>query len=150
MTEDEWSQVVEGITASDEPFTEGLMNVNTASEVVLAAIPGVGVDNASDLVTRRQSISASDSLNAFAWVAEVLDQEAATEAGPYLTANSHQFTADIAAVGRHGKGYRRVKLVFDTSEGDPKTVFRQDLTHMGWALGWRTREWLREGGRFPL
>jgi len=25
--------------------------------------------------------------------------------------------------------------VFDTSDGTPRIVYRQDLTHLGWALG---------------
>ena len=148
MTEDEWAQVSGELAATDEPYTEGLINVNTASEAVLAAIPGIGADNASKLLAHRGSNP--DSLNSLAWVAEVLEQEDALQAGPFLTALSHQFTADIAAVGRQGKGYRRVKLVFDTSEGRPKSLFRQDLSHMGWALGWRTRELLKEAGRVSL
>ena len=48
-------------------------------------------------------------------------------------------TADIAAVGPYGRGYRRVKFVFDTSEGVPIILHRQDRTHLGWALGKDTR-----------
>ena len=46
-----------------------------------------------------------------------------------------QFTADVAAVGHYGRGYRRVRFVFDCSSGTPLIVYRQDLTHLGWALG---------------
>jgi len=48
--------------------------------------------------------------------------------------------ADIAAVGLHGRGYRRVRFVFDTVEGTPKIIYRQDLTHLGWALGKDARQ----------
>src|SRR2546425_11885080 len=65
-------------------------------------------------------------------------------AGPYITAHSYQFTADAAAVGHHGRGYRRVRFVFDTSEktdaGAPKILYRQDLTPLGWALGKDARQ----------
>jgi hypothetical protein len=60
--------------------------------------------------------------------------------GPYITSRSYQFTADIAAVGSYGRGYRRVKFIFDTIEGTPKIIYRQDLTHLGWALGPMARE----------
>ena len=53
---------------------------------------------------------------------------------------SYQYTADIAAVGPYGRGYRRVKFVFDTSSGAPKIIYRQDLTHLGWALGKEERQ----------
>ena len=76
-----------------------------------------------------------------AWVADVLDRDLTRVrlAGLYITAHSYQFTADVAAVGHHGRGYHRVKFVFDTSDGTPRIVFRQDLTHLGWALGKQAR-----------
>ena len=42
--------------------------------------------------------------------------------------------------GPYGRGYRRVKFVFDTSSGTPKILYRQDLTHLGWALGKEARQ----------
>jgi len=57
------------------------------------------------------------------------------QSGDYITTKSYQFTADIAAVGPYGRGYRRVKFIFDVSNGTPKIVYRQDLSHLGWALG---------------
>ena len=63
-------------------------------------------------------------------------------------------TADIAAVGRHGRGYRRVKVVIDnnphppaaasttttttaatTSAITPRVIYRRNLSPLGWALG---------------
>ena len=44
------------------------------------------------------------------------------------------------ALGPFGRGYRRVKVVFDTSSGTPKIIYRQDLSRYGWALGKKTRE----------
>jgi hypothetical protein len=111
--------------------------VNTASEAVLACIPGIGTDKAPLLVAYRQT--ASDKLKSIAWILDVLDQTSALEAAPYLTTHSYQFTADIAAVGHHGRGYQRVKVVFDTASGAPQAVYRQDLTNLGWALGPTTR-----------
>ena len=61
-------------------------------------------------------------------------------AGDYITTKSFQFTADIAAVGSFGRGYRRVKFIFDTSDGTPKILYRQDLSRLGWALGDKIRQ----------
>jgi hypothetical protein len=33
-----------------------------------------------------------------------------------------------------------VKFVFDTSDGTPKIIYRQDLSRLGWALGEKARE----------
>jgi hypothetical protein len=39
-----------------------------------------------------------------------------------------------------------VRFVFDTADGAPRIVYRQDLSHLGWALGKQVRQtWLGEG-----
>jgi hypothetical protein len=35
-----------------------------------------------------------------------------------------------------------VKFVFDTSDGTPKIIYRQNLSRLGWALGEKVRETL--------
>ena len=65
-----------------------------------------------------------------------------------ITTSTYQITADVAALGPNHRGYRRARFVFDTSDGTPKVVYRQDLTHLGWALGKETREqWLTVAAR---
>jgi hypothetical protein len=135
MTAPEFAQIEGSIRGAS---LQGLINVNTASEVVLASIPGIGTDNASALVSHRQSNSSM--LSSVAWVAEVLDRRSAIQAGPYLTSRTYQFMADIGAIGHYGRGYQRVKYIFDTSEGIPKIVYRQDISHLGWALGKNARQ----------
>src|SRR5208283_3791931 len=115
----------------------GLVDVNTASETVLACIPGIGVNNAQSVVNYR--VSNPTALTSFAWLPSVLSTAGIRRAGPYLTDQSYQFSADIAAVGRFGRGYHRERVVFDTSMGTPRIIFRQDLTSLGWALGTQVR-----------
>jgi DNA uptake protein ComE-like DNA-binding protein len=143
MTADEFARVETNLTASSATFVEGLVNVNTASEAVLACLPGIGLTNAPSLVAYRQSNRSMR--NSVAWVKDVLEQESAFAAGPFLTGRSYQFTADVVAVGHHDRGYRRVRFVFDTSEGTPRIVYRQELTHLGWALGPEVRQTLELG-----
>jgi hypothetical protein len=97
---------------------------------------------ASALKTRRRwwlIVNQSQPVPPVAWVSGI-GEESARRAGPYLTARTYQFTADIAAVGHYGRGYRRVKYIFDTSQGTPRIVYRQDLSHFGWALGKNARQ----------
>jgi len=141
MTADEFAQVESDLTISTNSFTEGLVNVNTASEVVLACIPGIGTEHAPSLVSHRQSIRSSLAYQpTLAWVVEVIGQTNAIQAGPYLTAHSYQCTADLVALGHHSRGYQRVKFIFDTSDGWPRIAYRQDLSHLGWALGTEVRK----------
>jgi type II secretory pathway component PulK len=133
MTVDEFSQIEGDLTVSTNSSQAGLINVNTASEAVLACVPGIGTDLAPTLFARRQN--GATALPTVAWVAEALDQTNIVQAGPYLTSRSYQYTVDLAAVGRFGRGYRRVRWLCDTADGTPKFIRREDLTHLGWALG---------------
>ena len=136
MTTDEFALVEGYLTASTNAV--GLVNVNTASEAVLTCIPGIGVQSAGALVAQRRGNAGRTP--SVAWVAEVLDRDAAIRAGPYLTSRSYQYSADIAAVGHEGRGYQRVHYIFDVSGATPRIVHRQDLTQLGWALGREVRE----------
>lgn len=138
MTPEEFSRVGDSLSITDDEFIEGRVNVNTAGETVLACLPGIGEDYASQLVAYRQGKMAE--LESIAWVAEVLDEGSAIEAGPYITSRSYQFTADLTAVGHQGKGLRRVLFVFDTSSGEPAVVYRRDWGWLGWPLGTEIRQ----------
>jgi type II secretory pathway component PulK len=141
MTAAEFAMIHTSITAATGNSVPGLVNVNTASATVLACIPGIGPDNAASLVAYR--LANPTALTSFAWLTQVLSPGAIRRAGPYITDQSYQFTADIAAVGRFGRGYCREKVVFDTSKGTPRIVYRQDLSSYGWALGPTVRKALK-------
>jgi hypothetical protein len=125
----------------------GLVNVNTASEAVLACIPGIGTELAQTLVNYRKTNP--DKQNTVSWVKDALGWSAPADlprirrAGVWLTGRTYQFTADVVAVGHHGRGYRRARLVFDSSDGLARLKYRQDLTGLGWTLGPRIRESLQ-------
>ena len=150
MTSAEFAQVAYGITDTTNLYTPGLLNINTASATVMTALfMGLGIDQstaqgaAQSLVTYRQQNP--NNLNAISWIVDALGntspvvQTLANAPRDYITTESFQFTADIAAVGPFGRGYRRVKFIFDITEGTPKIIYRQDLSRLGWALGEKAR-----------
>jgi hypothetical protein len=77
-------------------------------------------------------------------VKDVLDTQTINEAGRYLTGRTQQFTADVVAVGRFNRGFRRTRFVFDATQSTPRIVYRQDLSHLGWALGQQVRNNLQQ------
>jgi type II secretory pathway component PulK len=116
------------------------INVNTASAAVLACIPGLE-DKADAIISARASRAPGST--SITWLKEVLtDPEIAVRAGPFLTGKTFTITADVAAVGRFGRGYRRSQFVFDTSETTPKIIYRRNLGWLGWALGREVRAFL--------
>ena len=142
MTAEEFAQVRADVTASNGTTVQGLVNINTASETVLACIPGIGPENAPALVAYR--IAHPDALTSMAWITQILPRNAITRAGPYITDQSYQYSADVVGVGRSGRGYCREKTIFDLINGTPRIIYHQDLTAYGWALGLQVRQELRE------
>jgi type II secretory pathway component PulK len=150
MSDSDFASVYTNLTTTTNAYIRGRVNVNTASEDVLTALfEGLnnGDENTADsaaqtLINYREQNT--NNLNSLAWVYDALGTGNSTlqtlERGDYLTTRSYQFTADIAAVGAYGRGYRRVKFVIDTSNGAPIVIYRQDLTRLGWALGEKARQ----------
>jgi DNA uptake protein ComE-like DNA-binding protein len=146
MTVDEFGAIANKITVTNGGgYIRGRVNVNTASAAVLACLPGISdtPDLAQTLITYRQSNP--DKLASVAWVADALGQNnsstlSALQTNDCITTLSYQFSADVAALGPHGRGYRRTLFVFDTVDGTPKVIYRKDRTHLGWALGKDVRQ----------
>jgi type II secretory pathway component PulK len=148
MSSDDFAKLANDVTTSTNTYLRNRVNVNTACADVLTAIfMGANVDEqtaesaAQTLVSYRQQNP--NNLTSIAWVIDALGNNSpvvtALAKGNFLTTHSYQFTADIAAVGAFGRGYRRVKFVFDVSDGTPKILYRQDLSRLGWALGDKVR-----------
>lgn len=144
FSEDDFGKIAYELTVVD-PATkttiEGLINVNTASETVLGFV--LGTDNASKLVAARASRTVADTN--YAWIVDVLAipnllPPTLSVSVAMLTGKCSQATADIAAVGRNGRGYRRSKIVIDVSGTAPKIIYRRNLSGLGWALGSDVRE----------
>ena len=149
MSSDDFSKISSNVTTSTNAYFRGRVNVNTAcADVLTAMFMGANVDEqtaasaAQSLISYRQQNPIS--LGSIAWVIDALGNNSpvvtALAKGNFVTTHSYQFTADIAAVGSFGRGYRRVKFIFDVSDGTPKILYRQDLSRLGWALGQKTRE----------
>jgi type II secretory pathway component PulK len=148
MSSSDFANIYNNITTKTNTYIRNRVNVNTASADVLTALfMGINVDQstaesaADSLVNYRQQNP--DNLTSIAWVIDALGSTSpviqALAGGDYITTHSYQFSADIAAVGPFGRGYRRVKFIFDVSDGAPKILYRQDLTRLGWALGEKAR-----------
>jgi hypothetical protein len=149
LSADEFAQIYKDIRRSGADYSSGRVNINTAPLAVLACLPGLTLDTARQIVAYRQNNP--DRLSSIAWIVDALGADSPAiqtlRTRDYITTQSFQFTADIAAVGPFGRGYRRVKFVFDLSDGSPRVVYRQDLTHLGWALGEDVRQTLQAGAK---
>ncbi len=137
----EAAQMEDSLTADSGQFAAGKVNVNTALREVLICLPGIGDKYADALIATRQGKAQSD-LKTVAWVSEILDNASAVEAGPYITARSYQYSADVVGVGSGGHAFNRSLMVFDTSGATPAIKYVCDHTYLGWPLGVEIRETL--------
>lgn len=154
MSSDDFAKIYPNVTTSTSTYIRGRVNIDTASTTVLAALfEGVGYNSGVDQSTAESAAQTilsyrqqnqSDLNDSVAWIVDALGSTSpvirALRGGDYITARTYQFTADIAAIGPYGRGYRRVKFIFDTSDGTPKIIYRQDLSRLGWALGDKVRQ----------
>jgi len=142
LTFEEFAQIADRLTTSDEDTLPGLVSVNTASKEVLLCLPGLEEKDADAMLSYRDG---NEQLNSIAWVTKVLDQEKATAIGSYITVRSFQYSADIVCLSGNGRAYKRYKAVFDTQDGAPRIVYWKSLTHSGWPLGREIVATLRKG-----
>ena len=151
MSEADFGKIYNDITISSNTYIRGRLNVNTAgADVLTALIEGLNVDeqtasgSVQSLIAYRQQNPGN--VTTIWWLMDALGNNnpviTALASGDYVTTKSYQFTADIAAVGPFGRGYRRVKFIFDISNGSPVILYRQDLSRLGWALGEKARQTL--------
>ena len=157
MSAADFAKIYYDVTTSTNTYFRGRVNVNTANADVLTALfEGLDVDDqtaaaaAQSLLTYREQNVNNGTLNSIGWLIDALGNNSpvitALQHGDYVTTRTFQFTADIAAIGPFGRGYRRVKFIFDTSEGSPIILYRQDLSRLGWALGEKVRQtWVANG-----
>jgi hypothetical protein len=149
MSTDDFNKLADNVTTSTNTYFRGRVNIVTANADVLAALfMGANVDEstaesaAQTLINYRAQNP--NNLRSIAWLIDALGNNSpvvtALARGNSVTTRSFQFTADIAAVGAFGRGWRRVKFIFDVSDGSPKILYRQDLSRLGWALGDKARE----------
>jgi hypothetical protein len=147
MTAAEFAEVSGTLTMSGGAYSKGLINVNTASETVLECVPGITTSMATQIISAREA--QSEPITNLSWVAPILGKSVSAQAGPYLTAECWQVSADVAAVGHHGRGYRRTLFVVDNSTGTPQIVYRRNLSGLGWALGSQERQALAKQEASP-
>ncbi|HEX8295664.1 MAG TPA: hypothetical protein VF593_05155 [Chthoniobacteraceae bacterium] len=136
LTPENFEKLAPFLTTSTAEAPANVVNVNTASEAVLASLPTLGADRASAIVAARASRTPQDT--SIDWLRQALGDDVLT-ASANLTLWTYQLSADVAAVGRHGRGYRRTRFVIDNTTGTPRVVYRRNLAPLGWALGAQAR-----------
>ena len=152
LTPDEFKGIADYITTQGGQTVAGLLNVNTASKKALLCLPTLEESDVSALVAGRpaEATEATDTTEAaepadIAWVANALAEKKAIAIGPYITARSFQYSADIVSISADGRAFKRCRIVVDAAQSPPRILYRQDLTYLGWPLSPDVVTLLRSG-----
>lgn len=142
--------------------TVGLINVNTAPRIVLQALlnsAGSDPTAADAIISYRQQNSINPGDGSVTWFQDALSASGASGAqalATRITGASQFYSADILAVSRNGRGFKRVRIIVDTSTvvaatgTDPAVpatiVSRRDITDKGWPLSPQVLDSIRQTG----
>ena len=132
MKYDDFEEIANKMTKTDDEEIVGLINVNTAPEEVLNCLPGLESSDVDELIKERERLD-DDEKDTILWVTKVLDKDKAIGIGSYITAESYQYSADAIALCKNKKAFRRYRVVIDAADG-VNTVYRKSLSHLGWPL----------------
>ena len=135
MTVEEFAEIDDSLTVSDEDSQEGLININTAPEDRAGLHPPEsGRITFAAVVSYRQSNA--DNLTSVAWLAEALEEDERhnrpDRTSPRKAINSPPISPPLE---RTETVFCRVQFVIDTSEGDPVIRYRKDLTRLWVGIG---------------
>lgn len=137
------------------------INLNTASVEVLTALFSYNGDSqtaesvAKDVVSHRQNTTTSDPTEIVRWL-QSSKGELYSQIQNYVNSSrintttppSVTYSADILAVTRDGRAFKRYRVVAQGStiqNNVTKIILRQDITTTGWPLDPKIREDLRNG-----
>ncbi|HWE04600.1 MAG TPA: hypothetical protein VG326_19500 [Tepidisphaeraceae bacterium] len=164
---EDFTTVAPNLKWTDQPTLNGLINVNTASQQVLATLPSVNADIAASLVMAREDwlnsggvsggsgASPAGHSTSYGWLLNtqgttpLLTLTQKQRIGQLITAHSYFYSADIVAVSGEGRGFKRVRIVVNATNSPPVIIYRKDLTKLGWPLSPDILTALRKGQPMP-
>jgi hypothetical protein len=148
ITKEELPRVLDLFAAEWTGRREGLINVNTASSIVLATLPGVDLSVAESIVSARASLR-PEQRQTIAWLLTegLMDADSFKRLAPHLTAQSYQFSFHVIGYGLPSGRYRVLEASVDVAGSEPKLTGLRDITRLGipFKLRSETLEKPREG-----
>ena len=136
MTKADLAILLDRCTTTNQMRRTGLINLNTASARVLAALPGSNEALSEAIVAARTGLS-PEARRTPAWLYEdgLVNADLFKKIVPYLTTRSYQFRFHVAAYCVPAGGFRVLEAIIDTATKPPVIVSLRDLTRLGLPFG---------------
>jgi hypothetical protein len=131
-TKEELPILLDRCTATNQAKLIGLVNLNTVSPKVLAALPGLSPSLAEAIVSARVTLS-PEARATPAWLYQdgLLNADAFRQVAPYLTTRSYQFRFMVAAYAIPAGSYCVLEAVVDAAANLPAVLFLRDASLLG-------------------
>lgn len=132
LTPAELPGLLDRCTTTTETRLVGLVNLNTASSRVLAALPGMSDALAESIVDARAGLSA-DARKTTAWLVQegIVNADVFKRIAPYLTTRSCQFHFFAAAYSVPWANFRVIEAVVDVGVQPPAVLLLRDASRLG-------------------
>lgn len=116
----------------DKRKIAGLINVNTASRLVLRTLPELTPDQVEAMLEVRGGLGA-EALKTPAWLVteRVLDVETFEKIAPLITARGQQFMVESLGYGDHTGMVTRLQVVLDLVGPIAQTLYYRDVSQLG-------------------
>jgi type II secretory pathway component PulK len=129
--------LLDSTTTSRDAVIPARINVNTASQTVLACLPGLQDADVQAIIQNRPSLSSTDTpdpvFQSPAWLITQANLKPATlkTLEKYITARSSVYRVQSLGYLDGGGPTARIEAVIDTNNGRPRIVYWRDLTELG-------------------
>jgi hypothetical protein len=130
-------QFLDQTTTSQQPELTPRININTASETVLAALPGMSTDLVLAIINARPLTSSDAAPDPIfqtpAWLVTDanLPITMLQQLENYITARTYVYRVQSVGYFDSGGAMARIEAVFDTNLGRPRIVYWRDLSSLG-------------------
>jgi hypothetical protein len=130
-------QVYDKLTTVTTPDMPGRLNINTASQVVLSALPNIADADVQAIMNMRPSPSSNTTPDAIYQTPIWLYTEANVPLSKlqsldrYITAKTQVYRVQSVGYFEGGGPTARIEAVIDTNGGRPRIIYWRDLTELG-------------------
>lgn len=134
-----------GVTAEDLPIVldkltvnnpnrpvSGLINVNSAPSIVLAALPEIDQSVAESIVEARGTLE-DEELKTTAWLLtqNIVDEDTYKNIAPKLTSRGFQYHIRVIGFGIPSGRFRILEAIIDIGGTTPRITYLRDITKLG-------------------
>jgi type II secretory pathway component PulK len=129
--------LLDSCTTVNAPEIPARINVNTAPQAVLSALPGLSDADVQNIITHRpDSLSTDPPDTAYQTPAWLLTQANIPPAvlrtlDRYITTRSQVYRVQVIGYLDGGGPMKRIEAVIDANQGHPRIVYYRDLSELG-------------------